>query len=340
MKTKEFYFNLPENLIAQNPQDKRDSSRLLVVDRNSDDLIESSIKDFPSFLEEDSLLVLNNTKVRKGRVYALSENKGKVEFLFLNYLGANRWTVVVSKSKKQKVGKRFFFGTISGTIVEELGEGSKVFEFDEMIDESFFEAMGHVPLPPYIKRDDQEFDKVRYQTIYAKNLGSVAAPTAGLHFTEDILKEIENRGIEIAQITLHVGMGTFIPMRGENLEDHKMHYEHYEIDDLAASLINTYHKNKKKVIAVGTTVVRTLESAYDAKSDLVVSGMGKTNLFIKPPYEFKVVDHLLTNFHTPESTLLVLVSTFASKDKIFNAYQHAIKNNYRFFSYGDAMYIK
>ncbi|MCB5250765.1 MAG: tRNA preQ1(34) S-adenosylmethionine ribosyltransferase-isomerase QueA, partial [Candidatus Cloacimonetes bacterium] len=282
MKTKEFYFNLPENLIAQNPQDKRDSSRLLVVDRNSDDLIESSIKDFPSFLEEDSLLVLNNTKVRKGRVYALSENKGKVEFLFLNYLGANRWTVVVSKSKKQKVGKRFFFGTISGTIVEELGEGSKVFEFDEMIDESFFEAMGHVPLPPYIKRDDQEFDKVRYQTIYAKNLGSVAAPTAGLHFTEDILKEIENRGIEIAQITLHVGMGTFIPMRGENLEDHKMHYEHYEIDDLAASLINTYHKNKKKVIAVGTTVVRTLESAYDAKSDLVVSGMGKTNLFIKP----------------------------------------------------------
>jgi S-adenosylmethionine:tRNA ribosyltransferase-isomerase len=345
MKTKDYFFNLPENLIAQYPSAKRGDSRLLVLDREKDRLIDSHISEIISFLDKDSVLVLNNSKVRKARLFAQSEQGSTVEFLFLSFIGKNKWQVMTTKSKRQKVGRRYSFNnnqstSFSGTIVEDLGDGIKVFEFDQEIDENFFLTKGHIPLPPYIKREDSEIDFTRYQTIYAAKMGSVAAPTAGLHFTEELLEKIRNRGITICSVTLHVGIGTFMPVRTENIEDHKMHYEHYEIEEKTAQIINRAKSEKRKIVAVGTTSVRTLESAYNAEQNRVLSGHFSTNLFIKEPYKFKVVDQLLTNFHTPESTLMVLVSSLASREVILKAYKHAVQQKYRFFSYGDAMFIK
>jgi S-adenosylmethionine:tRNA ribosyltransferase-isomerase len=302
--------------------------------------------DFPSFLTSGSLLVVNNSKVRKARVYAQSETGGTVEFLFLEENLDHSWQAMVTKTKRQHLGKRYTFQSQDGTIVyhgqiiRENPDETRTVAFDRPLDESFFEQLGHVPLPPYIKRDDDFNDEKRYQTVYAKEEGSVAAPTAGLHFTEDILSRVREKGCNIVEVTLHVGPGTFLPVRTENLEDHHMHYERYEITPDVADAINNAKRDGRLVVATGTTSVRTLESAYDQETGLVKSGWARTNLFIKPGFTYHVVDQLLTNFHTPESTLLALVSAFAGKDHIFAAYKHAIEEEYHFFSYGDAMFIR
>lgn len=345
MKTKEYSFDLPGRLVAQYPADRRGESRLLVLDRASGAIADSHISQFPRFLEPGSLLVVNNSKVRKARVYAQSETGSTVEFLFLNDLGEGRWSAMVSKSKRQRPGKRYRFASNDGSMMREAtiteeDEDGKIVCFDTPIDETFFTACGHIPLPPYIKREDMGVDETRYQTVYAEKAGSVAAPTAGLHFTEAILREIDDLGITICPVTLHVGAGTFLPVRSEHLEDHRMHLEHYEVPEETARLVTEAKREGRKVVAVGTTSVRTLESAFDVASLRLPAGEGSTRLFILPPYKFKVVDGLLTNFHTPESTLLVLVSAFAGKDHILEAYRHAVEHEYRFFSYGDAMFIR
>ncbi|MDD3823710.1 MAG: tRNA preQ1(34) S-adenosylmethionine ribosyltransferase-isomerase QueA [Sphaerochaetaceae bacterium] len=344
MKTKEFSFDLPEHLIAQFPADKRGESRLLVLDRTSGTLTDSTISHLPDFLIPGALMVVNDSKVRKARVYGESETGGKVEFLFLNELEDRRWSAMVTKSKKQRVGKHYRFtgkdGTTWTATIDAEHEDGKLVRFDEPVDERFFEECGHMPLPPYIKRTDTVADESRYQTVYADKSGSVAAPTAGLHFTEDILGRIAAFGITITPVTLHVGAGTFLPVRSAQLEDHHMHLEHYEVPPQSASLVTEAKRSGRPVIAVGTTSVRTLESAFDEASGTLVPGRGSTRLFILPPYRFKVVDHLMTNFHTPESTLLVLVSAFAGKERIMEAYRHAVSHGYRFFSYGDAMFIR
>ncbi len=341
MEIREFSFNLPEHLIAQYPSDRRGTSRLLVLDRSTGNLTDTSVDALSTYLSEGSVLVVNNSKVRKARVYGRSENGGKVEFLFLNQIDSLHWLVMTSKSKKQKIGKTFTFTddtSVTGEITGENEDG-KVLKTNVPLDDTFFDSVGHIPLPPYIRRDDEFLDASRYQTVYADTSGSVAAPTAGLHFTQDILDTLTTKGITVAPVTLHVGPGTFLPVRSEHLEDHMMHTEYYEISEETAKVINDAKKSGRKVIAVGTTSVRTLESAWNAESQTLQTGKGSTRLFITPGYTFQVVDHLMTNFHTPESTLLVLVSSFSSKEQIMKAYEHAVEKEYRFFSYGDAMLI-
>ncbi|MDY0290225.1 MAG: tRNA preQ1(34) S-adenosylmethionine ribosyltransferase-isomerase QueA [Sphaerochaeta sp.] len=344
MKIKEYSFNLPPHLIAQSPADKRGSDRLMVVDRATGTFIDSEMRDFARHLPSGSLLVINNSKVRKARVYATSETGGIVEFLFLEENQDKSWVAMVTKAKRQHVGKRYTFGEepfpFHARIVSENEDGTKRVAFEEEIGEAFFQRLGHVPLPPYIRREDDFQDEKRYQTIYAEQEGSVAAPTAGLHFTAEIMEGIRAKGCTIVPITLHVGPGTFLPVRTDDLDDHHMHYERFEISDENARLINEAKREGRPIVATGTTSVRTLESAFDEAKGEVVPGLNRTNLFIKPGYRWKVVDHLLTNFHTPESTLLVLVSTFAGKTLIDSAYQHAIDERYHFFSYGDAMFIQ
>jgi S-adenosylmethionine:tRNA ribosyltransferase-isomerase len=346
MKTKEFSFDLPDELIAQTPADRRGTSRLLVIDRRTGEWVDSSMTDFPSFLEPGSLLVVNNSRVRKARVYGESEAGGRVEFLFLEENLDHSWQAMVTKSKKQKPGKKFVFKDACGNSIHEAeivsanDDGTRTVRFDRPVDESFFRDCGHVPLPPYIKRDDNFSDETRYQTVYAKTDGSVAAPTAGLHFTGEILDRIKDMGIDIVEVTLHVGPGTFLPVRSDSLEDHHMHFERYEVSQSAADAVNKAKAEGRKVVATGTTSVRTLESAWDVSTGQLKAGQGRTNLFIMPGYEFHVVDQLLTNFHTPESTLLVLVSAFAGKEHILAAYKHAVEESYRFFSYGDATFLR
>ena len=346
MKIKEFSFELPPELIAQTPADKRGNDRLLVLDRATGTFTDKLMTDFVDYLQEGSILVVNNSKVRKARLYGQSETGGIVEFLFLEENLDKSWQAMVTKSKKQHVGKRYVFTNSEHTvvyhaeIVSENEDGTRTVMFDEELDEQFFQKLGHVPLPPYIKRDDDFKDESRYQTVYAKNEGSVAAPTAGLHFTAEILEKIKEKGCTIVPITLHVGPGTFLPVRTEELENHHMHFERYEISEESACLINEAMKNKVMIVATGTTSVRTLESAFDPVTKLVQAGFNRTNLFITPGYQWKVVNQLLTNFHTPESTLLVLVSTFAGKKLIMDAYTHAVEERYRFYSYGDAMFIR
>lgn len=344
METKEFSFDLPQQLIAQYPADRRGQSRLLVLDKHNGTYVDSHISHIAEYLDPGSVMVINNSKVRKARVYGESETGATVEFLFLHELEDHTWTAMVTKSKRQRVGKRYRFTNKEGEtwvaqIIEEHEEGKRI-RFEDPIDEYFFVSCGHVPLPPYIKRDDTCNDETRYQTVYANQSGSVAAPTAGLHFTQEILKTIEQKGISICPVTLHVGPGTFLPVRTERLEDHPMHVEHYEIPLESAQLITKAKEEDRKIVAVGTTSVRTLESAFDQATQVLPSGRGSTRLFILPPYRFKIVDQLMTNFHTPESTLLVLVSAFAGKEHILAAYRHAIEQQYRFFSYGDAMLIR
>lgn len=346
MKTKDFSFDLPEELIAQTPADRRGTSRLLVIDRRTGEWTDSSMSEFPSFLEPGSLLVVNNSRVRKARVYGESETGGRVEFLFLEENLDHTWQAMVTKSKKQKPGKKFTFKDAEGIslhdaeIISANDDGTRTVRFDQPVDESFFHVCGHVPLPPYIKRDDNFCDESRYQTVYAKSEGSVAAPTAGLHFTDEILSRIKAMGIDIVEVTLHVGPGTFLPVRTDSLEEHHMHFERYEVSQATADAINKAKAEGRKVVATGTTSVRTLESAWDPTAGRLRSGQGRTNLFILPGYEFHVVDQLLTNFHTPESTLLVLVSAFAGKDHVLASYRHAVEEQYRFFSYGDATFFR
>ena len=346
MLTKDFYFDLPDSLIAQEPSEKRGEDRLLVLDKNTGEYKDMMMSDFPSLLPEDSVLVVNNSKVRKARTYAESvETGGVVEFLFLGKNGDGSWKAMVTKSKRQRKGKKFVWKDSEGKayvfaeIEKENEDGTRDVRFERDIDENFFQTLGHVPLPPYIKREDNWKDEKRYQTIYAKKEGSVAAPTAGLHFTPEIMEKIKERGIKIYEVTLHVGAGTFLPVRSEEIENHHMHTESFEISKETLDGLNKAKMEGKTIVAVGTTSIRTLESA--SNEDGVLEKMkGDTSIFIYPGYKFKFVDNLLTNFHTPESTLLMLVSALAGKDHILASYRHAVEEKYRFFSYGDAMFIK
>ena len=342
MKTNEFYFNLPKELIAQTPADKRGESRLIVLDKQTGELDHKMIADFPDFIEEGTLIIVNNSRVRKARLYGSSLTGGKVEFLLIKQIDPNSWQAIVSKRKKQRVGKEFIFpGEIKGRITVHT-ETETVISFSNEVNDSWLDKYGHMPLPPYIKREDTKEDSDRYQTVYAENTGSVAAPTAGLHFTENILNELRKKNIDVVSVTLHVGLGTFIPVRTEIVEEHKMHTEEYEISEVSAAKINKAKKEGRKILAVGTTSVRTLESAWKGTSSdgSIIADKSSTDIYIYPGYEFKVVNQLLTNFHTPDSSLILLVSAFAGKDNIKTAYLEAINKRYRFFSYGDAMLIQ
>lgn len=345
MLTKDYFFELPPEQIAQVPVERRGDERLLLLDRKTGVFEDKAMRDFVNLLPQDSVLVVNNSRVRKARCFGKTEHGGVVEFLFLEENEDHSWNCMVTKSKKQKVGRVYTFETkdgkpfAQGTLIAENEDGTRRISFDGMLDEEFFSLCGHVPLPPYIKREDSFSDESRYQTVYAKNEGSVASPTAGLHFTPEILEAIKARCIEIYEVTLHVGAGTFVPVRSENIEDHKMHYERYTIDEEVASALNKAKREGKRIVAVGTTSVRTLESAAD-EDGFLHAGTNRTNIFIYPGYKFRFVESLLTNFHTPESTLLMLVSAFAGKDNIMRAYEHAVESGYRFFSYGDAMFIR
>lgn len=376
MKTDDFNFELPENLIAQYPPERRGESRLMVLDRATETTIDAMVADIASFIEPGTLMVFNDSRVRKARLYGICEQTGShVEFVFLapadgeqldaqpiqdstnagerqNISGQNRpvvpthklpsssqrWLVVCNKAKRQKVGRKYQFpGGLSGTIISDRTD-EKIIEFSSAIGDEYFNRYGHVPLPPYIKREDTKADEQRYQTVYATRTGSAASPTAGLHFTPEILSSLQDRGIEIVHVTLHVGLGTFLPVRTENIEDHRMHEEWFEISPEIANRVNTAKQEGRAILAVGTTSLRALESAwFDGR---LHSGSYSTRIFIYPGFEFHVVDHLFTNFHTPKSTLLMLVSAFAGRERILKAYQSAIEKHYRFFSYGDAMLIR
>ena len=345
MLTRDYYFDLPSELIAQEPSERRGEDRLLLLDRRDGRYEDHMMADFPSLLHPRSVIVVNSSKVRKARVYGRAETGGLVEFLFLSPNADGSWKCMVKKAKKQREGKRYAFQDRDGNTVREgiirsvNPDATRDVVFSSPVDESFFDLCGHVPLPPYIKREDSFSDETRYQTVYARTPGSVAAPTAGLHFTKDLMESVRSMGIPIYEVTLHVGAGTFLPVRTENIEDHHMHTEHYEISQETAEALNKAKKDGKRIVAVGTTSVRTLESASD-ENGVLTRLYGDTDIFIRPGYSFRFVDDLLTNFHTPESTLLMLVSALAGRDRIFSAYSHAIEERYRFFSYGDAMFIR
>ena len=362
MKTSEFTFDLPEHLIAQHPPAERGQSRLMLMDRKKGSYEHRMMRELPSLLESGTLMVFNNSKVRRARLLGVSEASGaKVEFLLLNkekdknesHESGCLWRVMVQRASRRHKGSRYIFapgntapgsitGGVSAEIIDEEGE-FRLLRFNRPIDDTWLDIHGQVPLPPYIKRDDTtedeaENDSERYQTVYAKEYGSAAAPTAGLHFTEELLAGLENAGIECAFITLHVGAGTFLPVRAENIEDHKMHEEVYNINDETACRIEKARAEGRKILAVGTTSVRTLETVMQ-EDGTVRRGEGSSSIFIYPGYKFKAVDALFTNFHTPESTLLMLVSAFAGRDFILKCYREAVKQEYRFFSYGDASLI-
>ncbi|KGN03470.1 S-adenosylmethionine tRNA ribosyltransferase [Clostridium novyi A str. 4570] len=341
MKVKDFDFYLPQELIAQHPMEKRDESRLMVVDRKSGQIEHKIFRDILGYLNEGDCLVLNNTRVLPARLIGEKENTGgKIEFLLLRRIEGDTWETLVKPGKKAKIGARFVFG--SGELkaeVKSMGEdGSRIIEFEyEGIFEEVLDKLGQMPLPPYIT--ERLEDKERYQTVYSKEKGSAAAPTAGLHFTEELLKEIKEKGIKIAFVTLHVGLGTFRPVKVENIEEHHMHSEYYTMSKETADIINNTKENGGKIIAVGTTSCRTLETIGD-ENGKVRETSGWTDIFMYPGYKFKVVDRLITNFHLPQSTLLMLVSAFSSRENIMNAYKEAVENKYRFFSFGDAMFLK
>lgn len=340
MKTSDFYYDLPEELIAQIPLKDRTSSRLLVLDKHTGNVEHKHFKDIIEYLEPGDTLVLNNTRVIPARIFGHKENcTGKIEVLMLKDLGDDTWECLVKPGKNARIGQWIVFSDkLKGQVLDILEEGIRKIKFvyvgifNEILDE-----IGAMPLPPYITAKLE--DKERYQTVYSKIKGSAAAPTAGLHFTKELLKEIENKGINIAYVTLHVGLGTFRPVKVDDVETHTMHSEYYEIDKATCDIINETKKRGNKVICVGTTSCRVLESASEENGELKPK-REETSIFIYPGYKFKVVDNLITNFHLPESTLIMLVSALSGKDKIMNAYEEAVKEKYRFFSFGDAMYIK
>ncbi len=340
MKTSDFYYDLPKELIAQTPAEPRDSSRLLVLDRQSGETVHKHFFDIIDYLDEGDLLVCNDSRVLPARIYGIKEPTGaRVEFLLLKQISGNRWETLCKPGKKAKEGARFSFGDglLYATVTEVKDGGNRVVDFE--CDENFFSTLdkiGQMPLPPYITEELK--DKERYQTVYSHELGSAAAPTAGLHFTTELMDKIKAKGVNIAYVTLHVGLGTFRPVKVDDVTKHKMHSEHYEVPEETARLIKQTKQNGKRVIAVGTTSCRTLESVA-AEHGEVVPCEGFTEIFIYPGFEFKVLDGLITNFHLPESTLIMLVSAFAGYDNIMNAYKTAVEERYRFFSFGDAMCI-
>ena len=336
----DFYFDLPQELIAQDPLEDRSSSRLLKLDKKTGEIEHHVFKEVPSFLRPGDCLVLNNTKVIPARLYGVKEDTGAtIEVLLLKRKENDKWETLVKPGKKMKIGAKVVFGDglLKAEVVDILEEGNRLIQFSyEGIFEEVLDALGEMPLPPYITHKLQ--DKNRYQTVYAKYEGSAAAPTAGLHFTKELLEQIQAMGVKIAPVTLHVGLGTFRPVKEENLINHHMHSEYYEITKESADLINETKKNGGRIICVGTTSCRTIESAAD-ESGFVHPGCDNTEIFIYPGYRFKVLDGLITNFHLPESTLIMLVSALAGRDHVLNAYEIAVKEKYRFFSFGDAMII-
>ena len=340
MKLSEFDYYLPEELIAQTPIEKRDESRLMVLDKNTGKIEHKVFKDIIDYLEPGDCLVRNNTKVIPARLYGKKETGANVEFVLLKNIEGDIWEAMVRPGSKLHVGAKVIFGDglLKAEILESLPDGTRKVKFSyNGIFNEILDQIGLMPLPPYIHESLKDND--RYQTVYAKFDGSAAAPTAGLHFTEDLLKKIEEKGVDIANVTLHVGIGTFRPVKEENIEDHHMHTEHYYIKQEDADKINKAKQNKKRVIAVGTTSCRTIETIADEKG-FVKPCEGDTGIYIYPGYKFKCLDALITNFHLPESTLLMLVSALAGRENILNAYNTAVKEKYRFFSFGDAMFIK
>lgn len=341
MKVSDFYFDLPEELIAQYPLEKRDSSRLMVVDKKTGEIEHRRFHDILEYLKEGDTLVLNNTRVLPARLIgAKEETGGKIEFLLLKRIERDKWECLAKPGRRAKVGTVFTFGEGKlKAIVREIGEeGNRIIEFMyDGIFEQVLDELGQMPLPPYIHEKLE--DKERYQTVYSKEKGSAAAPTAGLHFTEELLKEIKAKGVNIAYLTLHVGLGTFRPVKVDDVNNHIMHSEYYHLDKENADLINKTKESGNRVIAVGTTSTRTLETIGD-ENGRVREQSGWTDIFIYPGYKFNIVDNLITNFHLPESTLIMLVSALAGQDNIMNAYNEAVKEKYRFFSFGDSMFIK
>ena len=340
MNVDEFDYNLPEELIAQTPLKDRSASRLLVLDKTTGKIEHKIFKDIINYLHKGDTLVLNNTKVLPARLIGEKQDTHAViEVLLLKNIENDTWECLVKPARRVKEGTIISFGNnkLKAKCLSSADEGLKTFEF--IYDGIFMEILdelGTMPLPPYIHEKLE--DKDRYQTVYAKEVGSAAAPTAGLHFTNELLKDIEDKGVNICYITLHVGLGTFRPVKVEKITDHKMHSEYYEMSDEVANLLNETRKNNHKIIAVGTTTTRTLETIA-SKNDTFVASSGFTDIFIYPGYKFKGIDYLITNFHLPKSTLVMLVSALAGKDNILNAYNEAIKEKYRFFSFGDAMFI-
>ena len=340
MKIEEFDFNLPEELIAQHPNDKRDEARLMVLNRKNKTIDDKIFKDIIDYLNEGDCLVINNTKVIPARLYGKKVDSDiNVEILLLKRVEEDIWEVIVKPGRRLKTGAKIIFGDglLKGTIIDVLENGNRKIKFEyEGIFNEILDQIGLMPLPPYIKEKLKEKDS--YQTVYAKYEGSCAAPTAGLHFTKELLEKIEKKGVVIANVTLHVGIGTFRPVKVENIEEHKMHTEHYYIKKEDADKINNAKLNGKRVIACGTTSCRVLETVSDEQG-FVKEIEGDTGIFIYPGYKYKCVDALITNFHLPKSTLIMLVSALADRDFIMEAYNRAIKEDYKFFSFGDAMFI-
>jgi len=341
MKLSDYYYDLPKELIAQDPLEKRDESRLFVLGKKTGDIKHKTFRDVIDYLQPNDCLVINNTRVIPARLLGKKEKtEGKIELFLLKDLGDSCWETLAKPGKKAIPGARFVFGDKNQLVAEVMsvkGDGNRIVKFFyEGVFQSVLDEVGVVPLPPYIHNKLE--DKERYQTVYSKFKGSAAAPTAGLHFTTELLKAIEEKGISIAQVTLHVGLGTFRPVKEENILNHKMHSEWYEITSDACDKINKAKANGGRVIAVGTTSCRVLESVANKNSEILPQS-GETDIFIYPGYEFKILDGLITNFHLPESTLIMLVSAFAGYDNVMNAYNVAVSERYRFFSFGDAMLI-
>ncbi|HBL06059.1 MAG TPA: tRNA preQ1(34) S-adenosylmethionine ribosyltransferase-isomerase QueA [Clostridium sp.] len=340
MKVKDFYFDLPKELIAQHPLKKRDESRLMVLNKKSGEVEHKVFKDIIEYLNPGDCLVLNDTRVMPARLYGAKEGSGgKMEFLLLNRHEDDIWETLVKPGKRGKVGAKFVFGNgeLKAEVVEVLDNGNRKVKFYyNGIFEEVLDRLGEMPLPPYI--EEKLEDRERYQTVYSKEVGSAAAPTAGLHFTDELLQAIKKKGINIAFLTLHVGLGTFRPVKAEDIQDHEMHSEYYILDKENAEIINNAKRSGKRVIAVGTTSNRTLESIANEEGQ-VKEQSGYTSIFIYPGYKFKIVDAIITNFHLPEYTLIMLISDFSTREIVMNAYKIAVENKYRFFSFGDAMFI-
>jgi S-adenosylmethionine:tRNA ribosyltransferase-isomerase len=347
LKITDFDYELPKELIAQKPANKREESRLMVLNRKEKTIDHKMFYNIIDYLNKGDLLVMNNSKVIPARLYGEKVGTGaKIEFLLIKRIENDIWETMVKPGKRLKPGDKVIFSNDSkfeAEILEYGKDGTRIVRFDyEGIFYERLDKIGKMPLPPYIERESKEEDKDRYQTVYSEEPGSVAAPTAGLHFTEDILNKLKDKGVNIAYVTLHVGIGTFRPVKCENIEEHEMHFEEYTISADNEKIINDALSKNKRVVAVGTTSVRTLESvAYETKEGYrVKSGDGSTGIFIYPGYKFKIVDSMITNFHLPKSTLLMLISAFYNREDILKAYETAVKEEYRFFSYGDSMLIE
>lgn len=342
LTTEDFNYNLPEELIAQTPLEKRDQSRMLVLDSKTGEYCDDYFYNVIDELNPGDALVMNDSRVMPARIYGVKpETGGHVEMLLLNNIKGDQWETLVKPAKRAKVGTKISFGdgALIATVTEELEHGGRIIEFEyDGIFMEILDKLGEMPLPPYIKEKLE--DKEMYQTVYSCEIGSAAAPTAGLHFTKELLQKIEDKGVKLVYLTLHVGLGTFRPVSEDKIENHKMHSEFYRLSQESADILNEVRKNGGKIVATGTTSIRTLETIGSKFNGEIKADSGWTDIFIKPGYEWKVVQAFITNFHLPKSTLVMLVAAFTGRENILNAYKHAVEEKYRFFSFGDAMFIK